>query len=82
MSDGPTPIGPILDELAVTVSLAPEERITQALVIAKTVNLDTGEVALMVEASDLDWIEQWGLHAAAGQAYMSTPPVHRDDEDV
>lgn len=81
MADKKVPAGPILDELGVTLDLDDEDRLTEVLLIAKITNLNTGRPALLLASNDLDWIQQWGLHAAAGQVYMTSQPVHGDDED-
>ena len=68
------PAGPILDELGVTMELGEQDRVTEIVVIAKTTDLDTGDVALVIASNDLDWIAQAGLLAAAGEVQNSTPP--------
>lgn len=72
------PAGPILDDLGVTVHLDEQDRITQVLMLAKTTNLDTGDVALIVASNDLDWIAQAGLHAAAAQVFYADEPRQSD----
>lgn len=83
MDDNETrkPIGPTLDELGVEIELDIDERVTEVLVIAKTMDLETGAVSLLITSNDLDWIQQWGLHAAAGQVYQSQSPLRCGDED-
>ncbi len=78
MSDDERPIGPLLDELGVTVPLHEQDRITEVLVLAKTTNLDTGDVALIIASNDLDWIAKAGLHAAYGRVISQ---LSRRDED-
>lgn len=79
MSDAePVALGPILDELGVTADMADGDRITEALVLMKTLNLNTGEVALGIASNDLDWIAQGGLMFAATQAMNSNEPEQRD----
>lgn len=72
------PAGPILDELGVTFELADDDRVTDVVVLAKTTNLGTGAVALVVASNDLDWIAQAGLLAAAQQVALANP-LERDD---
>ncbi len=71
------PAGPILDELGVTLDLAEHDRVTEVMVLAKTTDLATGDVALIIGSSDLDWIAQIGLHAAGGQV-LHQGDVERD----
>ncbi len=66
------PAGPILDELGVELELSDHDRVTEVLVLAKTTNLENGDVALVIASNDLDWIAQAGLHAAAAQVYAAT----------
>lgn len=73
------PAGPILDELGVKLDLAQQDRITEVLVLAKTTNLDNGDVALIIASNDLDWIAQGGLHFAAGQV-LSAPPEQSEED--
>ena len=68
------PAGPILDELGVTMEPGEQDRVTEIVIIAKTTDLDTGDVALVIASNDLDWIAQAGLLAAAGEVQNSTPP--------
>ena len=75
MSDGEIPIGSILDGLGLTAPISEAEQVVQVLVIAKTVNLETGKPALIISSNDLDWIEQAGLHSAANQIFMANEPV-------
>jgi hypothetical protein len=75
------PLAPIIEGLGVQVSLDPEERITEVLVIAKTVDMDSGVVAVTIASNELDWIAQAGLAAAYGQVIAGIPPVRGDDED-
>ena len=72
------PVGPILDELGVKVDLDEQDRITEVLVLAKTTDLDSGDVALIVVSNELDWIAQAGLHAAAAQVFSADEPRRRD----
>lgn len=74
MTSEPRAAGPIIDELGVTMDLAEQDRVTEVVIIAKTTDLDTGEVALVIANNDLDWIAQAGLLAAAGEVQNSTPP--------
>lgn len=78
MSETERPAGPILDELGVTFELADDDRITEVVVLAKSTNLDTGDVALVISSNDLDWIAQAGLLAAAQQVATANP-LERDD---
>lgn len=71
------PAGPILDELGVTMELSEQDRVTEIVVIAKTTDLDTGLVALVIASNELDWIAQGGLLAAARQVENSDPPENR-----
>lgn len=60
------PIGPLLEKMGVTVNLDDNEHLTEALVIAKVVEFDSGETRLSVCSNGVDWISQIGLiHAAA-----------------
>jgi len=75
----PVPIGPILDDLGITLELEAQDRVTEVLILAKTMDLDTGDVALVVASNDLDWIAQAGLHAAASQVFYANKPTSTDD---
>lgn len=80
MSD-PTPLGPILDELGVHIHLSDSERVTEVLVLAKTVDLDDGDVSLYVVSNELDWIAQCGLHSAAGRVLADVARVDVEDDE-
>ncbi len=61
MSDS-TPAGPLVDALGVTVAMDAHDRLTDVLLIGKTIDLEDGSVGLVISASDdLDWISQAGL---------------------
>ncbi|MBP2370240.1 hypothetical protein [Pseudonocardia parietis] len=76
------PIGGALDALGVRASLEPDERITEALVIAKIVDLETGRTMLgMYHSEGTDWISHLGLLSAARQAMDGDAIVVTDDED-
>lgn len=82
--DNPTqrPVGPILEALGVTIGMADDDRVTQVLVIAKSISMDSGEPALVISSNDLDWVEQWGLHAAAGHVFQRPDVLRcRGDDD-
>lgn len=79
MTASDVPAGPVLDELGVTLDLDPHDRVTEVLLLAKTTNLETGDVALLVASNGLDWIAQAGLHAAYAQILDS--PHRRNDGD-
>lgn len=63
--DTERPAGPILTELGVTMMLNDTDRVTEAMILAKVTNLETGAVSLCTSSNDLDWIAQRGLVAAA-----------------
>lgn len=70
------PAGPVLDELGVELDLADDDRVTEVLLLAKTTNLDSGVVSLVIAANKgMDWISQLGLLTAAQQVLEQT-----DDE--
>lgn len=77
MSD--QPLGPILDELGVTVDLHEHDRITEVMVIAKVTDLSNGDVGITVSTSGLDWVAQAGLHACVGRV-LDAPVRDGDDE--
>ncbi|GAA3877933.1 hypothetical protein GCM10022243_48290 [Saccharothrix violaceirubra] len=84
MTGQPRPIGDLLDALGVTAQLGDHDRITEAVVIAKVVELDssTGDPLLGVyTAAGTDWIAQRGLVHAAREVLEATPPVGSDDPD-
>jgi hypothetical protein len=83
-SDERAPIGPLLDELDVSVDLSTDDRITDVLVICRVHNLETGRTAVGVYHNDLDWIMQRGLVAAAEHILTgatSEPDDETDDTD-
>lgn len=69
------PAGPILDGLGVTFELAPDDRVTEVLVLAKTTDLATGAVGLSLASNGLDWIAQIGLITAANVVLMDVDVV-------
>lgn len=73
------PAGPIVDELGVTFQLDDDDRVTEVLVLAKTIDMGTGAVGLNIASSGLDWITQSGLVAAYQLVQDST--LERDDDD-
>lgn len=75
------PAGPVLDHIGVTVHLDDSDRITEALVIAKATNMDTGQVSLVIGGNDLDWIAMWGLHTAAREAIQAAGEPRNAAED-
>ena len=77
------PAGPALDAIGAKLSLGADDRLTEALIIAKATNLDTGTVSLILGGSeDLDWIAMWGLHTAAREAISASgEPIQADDDD-
>lgn len=78
MDEHERPAGAILDELGVTFELADDDRITEVVVLAKSTNLGTGDVALVIASNDLDWIAQAGLLATAQQVALANP-IERGD---
>lgn len=76
------PLGAVLDQLGVTACLDETDRLTEALVIAKATNMDTGQTALVLATSHaLDWIAIWGLHTAAREAIQAAGEPHNAAED-
>lgn len=76
------PAGPILDDLGVTIGMDESDRVAEVLVVAKTVSMNTGDVALVISSNDLDWVAQWGLHAAAGHVFARPDVLRcRGEED-
>ncbi|BBG01573.1 MULTISPECIES: hypothetical protein [Pseudonocardia] len=62
----PRPAGPILDALGVTFDLDDHDHVTDALVIAKTVDASTGEHGVVIgQTAVTDWVTQLGLLAVA-----------------
>jgi hypothetical protein len=74
------PIGPLLDTLGVTADLDPDQQITEALVLAKVTDFSTGQTALGVYHSGLDWVAQLGL-IEGGRMVLSAAPFVYDDDD-
>jgi hypothetical protein len=79
-----TPIGVILDGLDITATLTPNQRITEALVIAKVYDLETNDppsIGLFYGPST-DWISRLGLLDAANLVMKSPQcPGHDPEED-
>lgn len=65
------PAGPILDAMDVRLAMDATDRVVEVLILAKTVDMETGEIGLTVASNDLDWIAQAGLVAAYGQVQSS-----------
>ena len=59
------PIGKMLDELGVTLSIEPNQRLVSVYVIGKVIDLDAGTSYLVLGSNNLDWIDEGGLIAAA-----------------
>jgi hypothetical protein len=76
--DTPRPAGPIVDDLAITLDLNDTDRVTEALILAKCQNLETGSVSLIIASNDLDWIQIGGLMMAADQVLRRSEPHERD----
>ena len=58
-------IGSMVDGLGVTVQLGAAQRLSSVLVIGKLVDMDSGEMSLVVLANQgMDWVDQSGLLAA------------------
>jgi hypothetical protein len=74
------PIGPLMDELGVTFEPGPQERVTDVLVLMKTVDLSTGTVGVIVASNGLDWVAQGALIRAADQIDRADEPTRGDDE--
>lgn len=66
----PHPLGPIIDNLGITLHLDPNDRVTDVLVLAKVTDMETGQVGLSMASNDLDWIAKIGLLTAANVALM------------
>lgn len=65
MTDG-TPAGPILDGLGVNLELGEHDRVTEVLLVAKTHDMETGDIGMTITCSrGLDWIARAGLLATA-----------------
>ena len=82
MSDEDTeqPIGPVLDALDVTIDLDPEERLTDVIVIGRSMDFENGTAQLVVTGTKhTDWITKLGLFAAAKDMLNMVSIV--DDED-
>jgi len=77
-SEGPVPIGPVLDQLGITIDLAPQDRLVEVMVLAKVMNLDDGMPSLYTVSNDLDWIQMHGLLAAAKQVMHVIDPEGRE----
>lgn len=61
-------IGPTLDSLGLTVTLDQHDQITEALVIAKITDFETGSTSLGIYFNEgMDWIARLGLLEAARQ---------------
>jgi len=67
--------GPIIDGLGVTFHLDPDDRVTEVLILAKTTDLNTGEVGLSLASNGLDWIAQIGLLTAANVVLLDVDVV-------
>lgn len=63
------PIGPYLDEIGMTIELGPDDTVVDALVVTRTMNLETGKVTVNFEISpsaEVDPVIRGGLvHAAS-----------------
>lgn len=62
-------IGDLLDSIGVGVCrpFLPHERVTEALVLMKIVNLETNEVSLLFADNEIDWITRRGLLSATNE---------------
>jgi hypothetical protein len=65
-------IGHILDELDVQLDIGSNQRVTQAFIIGKVMDLDTGASYLVLGSNGMDWIEEGGLLSAANEARRAT----------
>lgn len=75
------PIGATLDALGVTISLTADQQVTEAIVIAKITDFESGSTALGMYHSDgLDWIGQLGL-LTAGRYAMEGVAIVADEDD-
>lgn len=75
------PAGPILEELGVTFALDDSDRVTEVLLLAKTMDMETGDVALVISSNKLDWIAKAGLVAAAQQVFYGDTPEMQSNPD-
>ena len=76
-------IGETLDSLGVKAPLRDNEQVTQAMVIMKVVDFETGTTSLTVAHNGLDWIEKQGLIGAAHMALgtdLEEVPQEEDDD--
>jgi hypothetical protein len=74
MTEDGVPAGPILDDLGVRLGIDDTDRVVEVLVLAKTLDLESGEVGLAMAHNGIDWIAKSGLLAAA-QFVMSQAEV-------
>lgn len=76
-----TPVGSIIDELGVRFHLHPDQRVTDVVIIAKTVSMDDSTVALIIADSGIDWILKRGLLASAREILAAEPPLTTNGGD-
>ena len=82
MDDESSPIGPMLDALGVTASMEANQQVTEAVVVCKISDFETGTVQLGIYLSDgLDWIAQRGLLTTAVHVLDSAGAIGFDDDD-
>jgi hypothetical protein len=76
-------VGPLLDALGMTLSLADDQYLVEAMVIGKLVRFDgeTTDTSLVLGASTgLDWVGQRGLLAVAADV-LAAELSRATDED-
>lgn len=90
MSDDDTstsqPFGPIVEQMGMRADLGEHDQVTAMIIITKTVNFESGDVALGYYRSEgLDWIDARGMVATASDIASTicsnTAYVDDDDDD-
>jgi hypothetical protein len=81
---GDSPVGPLLDALGMTLTLADDQYLVEAMVIGKLVRFDgaAADTSLVLGASvGLDWVGQRGLLAVAADVLTAELCRPLTDED-
>lgn len=74
-------LGGIIDNLALDIELGPDQMITDAIVLAKVTDLDTGAVTMISRySSGISWMERVGMLRSCEQMELSgLEQVENDD---
>lgn len=77
------PAGPLVDALGLVVDLEEHQRLTEAVLIGKVIDLsdpDHDRASLIIGRSGIDWISQRGLLSAA-QHVLDSADFEDDDTE-